>query len=45
VFIDDFFDNVMVNVDDKELRNSRLSLLNGFHEIMNEVADLSKLAT
>lgn len=45
VFIDDFFDNVMVNVDDKELRNSRLSLLNGFHEIMNEVADLSKLAS
>ncbi|OQW43149.1 MAG: glycine--tRNA ligase subunit beta [Proteobacteria bacterium SG_bin4] len=45
VFIDDFFDNVMVNVDDKKLRNSRLSLLNGFYEIMNEVADLSKLAS
>ncbi|MDP1550149.1 MAG: glycine--tRNA ligase subunit beta [Nitrosomonas sp.] len=42
--IDDFFDNVMVNVDDEKLRNSRLALLAGLHNIMNRIADLSKLA-
>jgi glycyl-tRNA synthetase beta chain len=43
--IDDFFDHVMVNVDDEKLRNCRLSLLAGFHNIMNQIADLSKLAS
>ncbi len=43
--IDDFFDNVMVNVDDEKLRNSRLTLLAGLHNIMNRIADLSKLAS
>ena len=42
--IDDFFDNVMVNVDDEKLRNSRLTLLAGLHNIMNRIADLSKMA-
>ena len=43
--IDDFFDNVMVNVDDEKLRNSRLTLLRELHKSMNQIADLSKLAT
>ena len=43
--IDNFFDNIMVNVDDERLRNCRLSLLEEFHKIMNQIADLSKLAT
>ncbi|PTQ87259.1 glycine--tRNA ligase subunit beta [Nitrosomonas ureae] len=43
--IDDFFDYVMVNVEDKVLRNRRLTLLANLHSLMNRIADLSKLAT
>ena len=43
--IDDFFDNVMVNADDVNLKNNRLALLNQLHQAMNRVADLSKLAS
>lgn len=43
--IDNFFDHVMVNVEDKALRNSRLTLLANLHSFMNQIADLSKLAT
>ncbi len=43
--IDDFFDNVMVNADDPELKANRLGLLAILHQTMNRVADLSKLAT
>jgi glycyl-tRNA synthetase beta chain len=42
--VDDFFDNVMVNADDVDLKNNRLALLNQLHQAMNRVADLSKLA-
>ncbi len=42
--IDLFFDHVMVNTDDAELRNNRLCLLRSMHQAMNRVADLSKLA-
>jgi len=42
--IDMFFDHVMVNTDDTELRNNRLCLLKSMHQAMNRVADLSKLA-
>ncbi|SFK67682.1 glycyl-tRNA synthetase beta chain [Nitrosomonas aestuarii] len=42
--IDIFFDNVMVNTDDANLRTNRLSLLRLMHQAMNRVADLSKLA-
>jgi glycyl-tRNA synthetase beta chain len=42
--VDNFFDSVMVNVDDPALRNNRLALLNQLHMTMNRVADLSKLA-
>ena len=43
--VDDFFDNVMVNADDVNLKNNRLALLNQLHLAMNRVADLSKLAS
>jgi len=43
--VDSFFDHVMVNVEDESLRNNRLALLAELHRIMNQVADLSKLAT
>jgi len=43
--VDDFFDNVMVNADDVNLKNNRLALLNQLHQAMNRVADLSKLAS
>ncbi|PXW86885.1 glycyl-tRNA synthetase beta chain [Nitrosomonas sp. Nm84] len=42
--VDTFFDHVMVNVDDEKLRNNRLVLLAQLHQIMNRIADLSKLA-
>jgi glycyl-tRNA synthetase beta chain len=43
--VDDFFDNVMVNVEDAALRTNRLALLSQLHRAMNRVADISKLAT
>ena len=42
--VDAFFENVMVNAEDLNLRNNRLALLNDLHVMMNKVADLSKLA-
>ncbi|MDP2431713.1 MAG: glycine--tRNA ligase subunit beta [Pseudomonadota bacterium] len=42
--VDDFFDGVMVNVEDVNLRNNRLGLLARLHRAMNRVADLSRLA-
>jgi glycyl-tRNA synthetase beta chain len=42
--VDDFFDGVMVNVEDANLRNNRLGLLARLHRAMNRVADLAKLA-
>jgi glycyl-tRNA synthetase beta chain len=43
--VDDFFDNVMVNADDVDLKNNRLGLLATLHQTMNRVADLSKLVS
>jgi glycyl-tRNA synthetase beta chain len=43
--VDAFFDGVMVNVDDVEVRKNRLALLGELHTLMNKIADLSKLAT
>lgn len=43
--VDTFFDHVMVNVEDESLRNNRLALLKQLHQIMNQIADLSKLAS
>ncbi len=43
--VDDFFDHVMVNVEDEALRTNRLGLLAILHAAMNRVADLSRLST
>ncbi len=43
-FIDDFFDKVMVMAEDKDLRMNRAVLLQHLGLLMNQVADISKLA-
>ena len=42
--IDEFFDAVMVMVDDAALRRGRLALLRDLRDSMNKVADISRLA-
>ncbi len=42
-FIDDFFDNTMVMVDDEKLRKNRLALLWQLCQLLSAVADLSWL--
>jgi glycyl-tRNA synthetase beta chain len=41
--VDAFFDEVTVNVDDKDLRENRLKLLNQIREATRAVADFSKI--
>lgn len=43
VAIDQFFDEVMVNVDDQAVRNNRLALLNQLRQAFLQVADISVL--
>jgi glycyl-tRNA synthetase beta chain len=43
-FIDDFFNHVMVMAENKSLRKNRAALLNELGRLMNQVADISKLA-
>jgi glycyl-tRNA synthetase beta chain len=43
--VDAFFDDVMVNAEEADLRLNRLGLLATLHQAMNRVADLSRLAT
>ena len=43
--VDAFFDGVMVNAEEADLRLNRLGLLALLHQAMNRVADLSRLAT
>ena len=43
--IDDFFDNVMVNVDGNDLRQPRLILLNEVRRLFLSVADVSHLSS
>jgi glycyl-tRNA synthetase beta chain len=43
--VDAFFDGVMVNAQETDLRLNRLGLLATLHAAMNRVADLSRLAT
>ncbi|HEV6965620.1 glycine--tRNA ligase subunit beta [Roseateles sp.] len=43
--VDAFFDDVMVNAEDPQLRANRLALLGRLHAAMNRVADLSRLAS
>lgn len=42
--VDRFFDEVMVMADDLEVRRQRLALLSSLHRLMNQVADISRLA-
>jgi glycyl-tRNA synthetase beta chain len=42
--VDAFFDDVMVNAEETDLRLNRLGLLATLHQDMNRVADLSRLA-
>jgi glycyl-tRNA synthetase beta chain len=42
--VDSFFDAVMVNAEDAQLRANRLGLLATLHQAMNRVADLSRLS-
>ena len=43
--VDAFFTEVMVMADDVSIRNNRLALLANLHGLMNQVADISRLAT
>ncbi len=43
--VDGFFDQVMVNAEQPDLRLNRLALLKTLHQTMNRVADLSRLAS
>jgi glycyl-tRNA synthetase beta chain len=42
--VDQFFNDVMVNAEDPALRANRLALLSHLHGMLNQVADISKLA-
>lgn len=42
--VDEFFNDVMVMADDPAIRANRLALLADLHEVMNQVADISRLA-
>ena len=41
--LDNFFDQVTVNVDDSAVRANRLRLLARIQKVMNDVADFSKV--
>jgi glycyl-tRNA synthetase beta chain len=43
--VDTFFNDVMVMAEDPKLRANRIALLRELHGLMNEVADISKLAS
>jgi glycyl-tRNA synthetase beta chain len=42
--VDQFFNEVMVMADDPKIRQNRLALLAQLHGLMNQVADISRLA-
>ena len=42
--VDDFFDNVMVNDDDHDIRMNRLALLNRIRNVTGSIADFSKIS-
>jgi len=42
--VDDFFEHVMVMAEDPSIRANRLALLHRLHGLMNQVADISRLA-
>ncbi|MBV6273550.1 glycine--tRNA ligase subunit beta [Alcaligenaceae bacterium CGII-47] len=42
--VDSFFKDVMVMAEDPTLRTNRIALLHALHQLMNQVADISRLA-
>jgi len=42
-YIDRFFDNVMIMVEDEKLKNNRLSLLKEINDLFRNIADFTKL--
>jgi glycyl-tRNA synthetase beta chain len=42
--VDNFYNDVMVMADDPAIRSNRLALLADLHQVMNQVADISRLA-
>ncbi|NYT63180.1 glycine--tRNA ligase subunit beta [Alcaligenaceae bacterium] len=42
--VDTFFNDIMVMADDPAIRANRLALLADLHQVMNQVADISRLA-
>ncbi len=44
-FIDEFFDNVMVMVEDKKLKENRLSLMKKIDSLFRKLADFTKITT
>ncbi len=42
--VDAFFNEVMVMAEDAKLRDNRIALLRDLHGLMNQVADISRLA-
>lgn len=42
--IDEFFDNVMVMVDDEDIKRNRLALIKNISKVMLQICDLSKIS-
>lgn len=42
--IDDFFDTVMIMVDDEKKKQNRLALLSSIHQLLSKVADIAALS-
>ncbi len=42
--VDNFFEHVMVNVEDEPLRQNRINLLTNLHNLFGQVADISRLS-
>jgi glycyl-tRNA synthetase beta chain len=42
--VDTFFNDIMVMAEDHDVRLNRLALLAQLHRLMNQVADISRLA-
>jgi len=43
--VDNFFDSVMVMVEEEDVKNNRINLLNNLYNLFMQVADVSKLST
>ena len=45
IYVDAFFDSVLVMAKEKKIRNNRLSLLNHIADLFETIADFSKIST